>query len=840
GEATQQYMPSSGPAPLGAGLSVGRVGAPGEGYLPEDFLKGATVIDELRLGSLGRVLIVECPEGAAHDKLVLRLLDADDDEGEESVRLLREDASALAGVEHAGLVPVLGVTRRGNEEFVVLAFPSGKALPALLSRQELDPDRAMSLACRCASGLGELARAGRPHRDFRSSSVFVSEDDSVQILPLACPPECRVEGRVAEGGVYRGLARYAAPELHSSGGGSPTERSNIFAFGVVLYEMLTGQTPFVGGTPSRVLLNIQEAQPSPPRAVNKPVADKLDRICLRCLEKDPEQRHRSFVALEAGLRVSSVRAVAGQDRRAAPPSASGRASGRPDDSAEAHEPRAAPATSSRTTKRASAMRVPSGRAGLSGAHKGILVAGGVLVLAGVGLVAALGLGGKSGESEKPGTSGKPGGAARDDRAGKVFAQVEKLVSLDRHEAALALIEAHAAIRPSDPERYDKLFRQTYLTHWRRRAARAEGDGRWSDAAEAFTALLKHETGVRRESAETRLAEAAYRSELARADSALVASEWATAVEALEKADGLASGEGAAYRAAEPERERLRAELTFARSLRDAGLARAKGDRAGERKHLLDAARQRPDHEATSGRLRELGADPRAAEEALARARKALGVGDLDATEGSIKEAARLWPLDERPPRVLAYLADRRSIERTGMAFVSDSDPFVAWGPEERARAFGIDRYEFPGVAGRMPRTAITWAEAARACRERGGRLCTLAEWQLAAAGPKGLKYPYGNTYDADAANTRGTGLVASGSFKKGKSPFGVHDMSGNAGEWTADERDGGRVVAGGDWSSGAAGSKSTSFIVFGAELTSPRVGFRCCRPLVPGAEARRP
>jgi len=274
-------------------------------------LKGAQVIDQRSIGPLGGAIVVARPESipaedwSGCDRIVLRALRPEEDESEEGVARLREDIEALVGVDHPGLFRVLGLARHRNEEFVAIECPSGESLQSLVARRELPPDGALKVARDVAGALAELAKRGRPHRDFGPSAVFVAKDGSARVVPVACPREFRVGESVSSGGVYRGEPLYAAPELHESGGLDPTERSSIFSFGVTFYQMLAFQPPFRGGTPARLLADVAGTTPRLPSSIISGLPPELDCICLRCMDKDPERRYPTFAAVESTMRIAA-------------------------------------------------------------------------------------------------------------------------------------------------------------------------------------------------------------------------------------------------------------------------------------------------------------------------------------------------------------------------------------------------------------------------------------------------------------------------------------------------------------------------------------------------------
>ncbi len=167
--------------------------------------------------------------------------------------------------------------------------------------------------------------------------------------------------------------------------------------------------------------------------------------------------------------------------------------------------------------------------------------------------------------------------------------------------------------------------------------------------------------------------------------------------------------------------------------------------------------------------------------------------------------------------------------------------------EVRLTDFWIDRYEYPNVAGHMPRVDVTWQEAGQLCADRGQRLCTEAEWEQAAKGADNHAYGYGAEFEPGRCNTpspdaaghwRRHHTAASGDFTGCQTPAGVHDLIGNVWEWTDgwyDQAAGWRPVRGGSWFQNVNYARADGR--YGRFLTSDfrldLIGFRCCRSAAP-------
>jgi hypothetical protein len=158
-----------------------------------------------------------------------------------------------------------------------------------------------------------------------------------------------------------------------------------------------------------------------------------------------------------------------------------------------------------------------------------------------------------------------------------------------------------------------------------------------------------------------------------------------------------------------------------------------------------------------------------------------------------------------------------------------------------ATSFCIDRYEWPNVKGRLPRTYISVYQAMDTCVSAGKRLCTSDEWTIACAGPYGWKYPYGANYEIYACVTNDTTIRPSGTKPECRGYFGVFDMSGNCAEWTGTRSSRNMHyynVMGGFWESGPQGGCfDVRYSYFPQNRHNP-VGFRCCKDARSGASQR--
>jgi serine/threonine protein kinase len=220
-------------------------------------------------------------------------------------RRLLGEARAAAAVSHANIAVVYDVGESNDGVFIAMERVHGRTLRSLLRDGRLAPDRALSILRQIAAGVGAAHRAGVVHRDLKPENVMVTDAGEVKILDFGLavvqePPPGEpnqapdVERSIAEGRLV-GTPAYMSPE--QAQGGSVTAASDVFALGVLAYEMLTGERPFVGDTVTRVLDAVREHTPMPMRGVPR----WFERVVLSCLSKDPSARPQDGDALHRAL-----------------------------------------------------------------------------------------------------------------------------------------------------------------------------------------------------------------------------------------------------------------------------------------------------------------------------------------------------------------------------------------------------------------------------------------------------------------------------------------------------------------------------------------------------------
>ncbi len=224
------------------------------------------------------------------------------------VARFRREAVAAARVAHPSIVAIYDTC--GDPEAIVMELVDGRTLrDELDNRRFLPPAQAVEIASGIAQALEVAHKAGLVHRDVKPANVLLSSDGRLKVADFgiakaARPDEDPELADLTSVGSMVGTAKYLAPEQVS--GGDVDARTDVYALGAVLYEMVCGRPPFQGDNDLAIATARLHATPERPRSVLRTVPERLDAIIMRALSLDPDGRYSSAASMWADLQAAPL------------------------------------------------------------------------------------------------------------------------------------------------------------------------------------------------------------------------------------------------------------------------------------------------------------------------------------------------------------------------------------------------------------------------------------------------------------------------------------------------------------------------------------------------------
>src|SRR5438034_4393486 len=217
------------------------------------------------------------------------------------LKRFRREAEAAASLEHSGIVPIYEVGERDGSCYFSMKFIEGGQLDAVAKREAMPVRRAAELIAKVARIVHYAHEHHILHRDIKPGNILLDQKGEPHLTDFDLARLVETQSTVTRTMEVLGTPSYMAPEQAVGNNAAISSLTDVYGLGAVLYQLLTGQPPFAGGTTYETIKLLLDTEPRSPRLWNPKIDRDLSTICVKCLEKDPKRRYSSALALAEDL-----------------------------------------------------------------------------------------------------------------------------------------------------------------------------------------------------------------------------------------------------------------------------------------------------------------------------------------------------------------------------------------------------------------------------------------------------------------------------------------------------------------------------------------------------------
>jgi serine/threonine protein kinase/Tfp pilus assembly protein PilF len=255
------------------------------------------ILEELGKGGMGEVYRVK--DQKLDEEIALKVLKPEIASNKSMIERFKNELKFARKIAHRNVCKMYDLNEEEETPYITMEYVKGEDLKNFIRRKEkLTEEEVIGIAKQVCEGLAEAHGLGVVHRDLKPQNIMIDEKNNAKVMDFGIARSVEAPG-VTQSGVMIGTPDYISPE--QAEGEEADQRSDIYALGVILYEMVTGSVPFKGDTAFSVALKHKSKLPSDPKKLNPDISDGLSRLILICMEKERKRRYQTAEALLTDL-----------------------------------------------------------------------------------------------------------------------------------------------------------------------------------------------------------------------------------------------------------------------------------------------------------------------------------------------------------------------------------------------------------------------------------------------------------------------------------------------------------------------------------------------------------
>jgi tetratricopeptide (TPR) repeat protein len=255
------------------------------------------IVEDLGKGGMGRVY--KALDREIGERVALKILKPEIAGDEQTIARFRNELKTARQISHKNVCRMYHLGREQGTPYITMEYVSGEDLKSTVTRVgQLSVGKTISIISQVCEGLAEAHRLGVVHRDLKPQNIMIDRAGNAKIMDFGIARSVKGKG-ITEAGVMIGTPEYMSPEQVD--GQEADKRADIYALGIILFELLTGRVPFEGDTPFSVAYKQKNETPPSALKINPQVPEDLEVLILKCLEKDKAKRYQDVTEVLADL-----------------------------------------------------------------------------------------------------------------------------------------------------------------------------------------------------------------------------------------------------------------------------------------------------------------------------------------------------------------------------------------------------------------------------------------------------------------------------------------------------------------------------------------------------------
>src|SRR6266487_5462742 len=253
------------------------------------------------IGRGGQGVVYRAHQKSLNRTVALKVIGLGPWTSEAHLKRFRREAEAAASLDHPGILPIYEVGERDGCCYFSMKFVEGGQLDEVVRRTPISIRQAVELIAKVARTVHHAHEHGILHRDIKPGNILLDVNGEPLLTDFGLARLLESESTITQTMEVLGTPSYMAPEQAAGNNAAVNGNTDVYGLGAVLYQLLTDHPPFAGGTTYETIKLVLDTEPRQPRLLNPKIDRDLSTICLKCLEKDPQRRYSSALALAEDL-----------------------------------------------------------------------------------------------------------------------------------------------------------------------------------------------------------------------------------------------------------------------------------------------------------------------------------------------------------------------------------------------------------------------------------------------------------------------------------------------------------------------------------------------------------